>query len=86
MSLPHFSRKQSLIDNALYKNSYTKFYENPTDGWVATPGSHNNVISTDFLLRTLKMGPIDFSKTSITNYQSALRNIPQQRRYAKIFV
>jgi len=36
-----------MTDNILYKkDSYTKFYENMTDGLVADVGKHNNVIST----------------------------------------
>jgi hypothetical protein len=28
----------------------------------------------------LKMGPIDCPETSVTNYRSTLRNIPEERR------
>jgi hypothetical protein len=38
MPLPHISRKQSLIDNVLCKNSDTEFYENPTNRLVAAIG------------------------------------------------
>jgi len=46
MSLPHFSRKPSLIDNVLFRKRPYKCYEKPTNGLVAAVGSHNSVIST----------------------------------------
>jgi hypothetical protein len=47
--------------------------------------SHRGVIIEQifFTARTLKMGPISCPKTSVTNYQSTLRNIPEGRRCHK---
>jgi hypothetical protein len=36
--------------------------------------------SPSWISRTLKMGPIGFPETSVQNYHSTLRNIPEERR------
>jgi hypothetical protein len=41
-------------------------------------------IGSSWTALPLKMGPMGYSKTTVTNYQSRMRKIPEERRYRAI--